>query len=42
MGLGGGKPFKPWFSTFLMLQPFNIGLNVVVTPNHKIIFIAIL
>lgn len=25
------------FSTFPTLQPFNIILHVVVTPNHKII-----
>ena len=26
-----------WFSTFLMLRPFNAAPHVVVTPNHKII-----
>jgi hypothetical protein len=30
-----------WLSTFLMLQPFNMVLHIVVTHNHKIIFIAI-
>jgi hypothetical protein len=30
---------EQWFSTFLMQQPFNTP-HVVVTPNHKIIFIA--
>lgn len=29
-----------WVSTFLMLTPFNTLPHVVVTPNHKIIFIA--
>jgi hypothetical protein len=31
-----------WFSTFLMLQPFNTVPRVVVTPDYKIIFAAIL
>nr|KAF6314743.1 hypothetical protein mMyoMyo1_008546 [Myotis myotis] len=29
-----------WFSTFLMPRPFNAVPHVVVTPNHKIIFVA--
>ena len=29
-----------WFSTFLMLPPFNI-VHIVVTSNHKIIFYII-
>jgi hypothetical protein len=33
-------PLVQWFSTFLMLWPFNTVPHVVVTPNHKIIFIA--
>jgi len=28
---------EQWFSTFLMLQSFNIITHVVVTPNHEII-----
>jgi hypothetical protein len=31
-----------WFSTFLMLWPFNTVPHVVVAPNHKIILVAIL
>jgi hypothetical protein len=34
---------KQWFSTSLVLQPFNTVPHVVVTtlpPNHKIIFVA--
>jgi hypothetical protein len=33
---------EQWFSTFLMLQPFNIVPHGVLTtlPNHKIIFVA--
>jgi hypothetical protein len=31
------KSLKEWFSTFLMLWPFNTVLHVVVTSNHKII-----
>jgi hypothetical protein len=31
-----------WFSTFLMLGPFNIVLHVVLTPNYKIIFFLLL
>ena len=30
------------WSTFLLLQPFNTGHHVVLTPEHKIIFIATL
>jgi hypothetical protein len=33
-------PPEQWFSTFLMLQPFNRIPHVVVTPNHKIVFAA--
>ena len=29
-----------WFSTSLMLQPINVVSHVVVTLNHKIIFVA--
>ena len=32
---------KQWFSAFPMLRPFNTVPHVVVTPNHKIIFIVI-
>jgi hypothetical protein len=34
--------FKQWFSTFLMLCPFNTAPHVVVTPppSQKIIFVA--
>ena len=36
--------FRPdtnrWFSTFRMLRPFNTVPHVVVTPNHKINFLA--
>ena len=28
---------KQWFSTFLMLQPFNTVIHIMVSPNHKII-----
>jgi hypothetical protein len=35
----GGQSLNQWFSTFLMLQPFHTVPHVV-TPNHKIIFIA--
>ena len=28
---------EQWFSTFLMLRPFNTVPHVVVTSNHKII-----
>lgn len=30
-----------WVSAFLMLRPFNTAPHVVVTPKHKIIFVAI-
>ena len=30
---------KQWFSTFLILEPFNIDTHAVVTPNHQIIII---
>ena len=30
---------EQWFSTFLMLQPFNTVPHVVVTPNHTIILL---
>ncbi len=33
-------PVDQWFSTFLMPRPFNTVPHVVVTPNHKIIFVA--
>ena len=35
---------QQWFSTFLMLEPFNTVPHVVVTlpPSHKIIFVATL
>jgi hypothetical protein len=29
-----------WLPTFLVLQPFNMVPHVVVTPSHKVIFIA--
>jgi hypothetical protein len=32
---------QQWFSTFLILQPFNTA-RVMVTPNQKIIFVATL
>ena len=32
------KPLGQWFSTFLMLRPFNMVPHVVVTPNYKINF----
>ena len=35
-----GHPLEWWFSTFLMLSPFNIIPRVVVTHNLKLIFIA--
>jgi hypothetical protein len=31
---------QQWLSTFLRLPPFHTVSQVVVTPNHKIIFIA--
>jgi len=31
------NPLHQWFSTFLMLWPFNTGAHVIVTSNHKII-----
>ena len=34
------ESLEQWFSTFLMLWPFNTVPHVVVTPNHKIIFVA--
>jgi hypothetical protein len=30
-------PVEQWFSTFLIVQPFNSVFHVVVTPSHKII-----
>lgn len=33
----GLSPSSEWFSTFLLLPPFNIVPPVAVTPNHKII-----
>lgn len=30
-----------WFSTFLKMCTFNIVSHVVVTPNNKVIFVAI-
>lgn len=30
-------PLEQWFSTLLILQPFNMVPHVVGTPNHKII-----
>jgi hypothetical protein len=30
-----------WFSTFLMLQAFNIFPHVVVNPNHKLILLLL-
>ena len=33
--------FEQWFSTFLMLQPFNMVPHVVVTPTHKIILLLL-
>lgn len=29
-----------WFSTILMLWPFNTVIHVVLTPNYETIFIA--
>lgn len=29
-----------WLSTFPMLQPFNTGLHIAVTPRHTIIFVT--
>lgn len=29
-----------WFSVFLMLSPFNIVPHIVVTPSHKITYVA--
>jgi hypothetical protein len=34
-------PEKQWFSTFLMLGPFNTAPHVVVNPNHKIILLLL-
>lgn len=31
---------EQWFSTFLVLQPLNTVPHVVVTHNHKIVFVA--
>ena len=31
---------QQWFSTFLMMRPFNTVPHVVATPNHQIIFLA--
>ena len=36
----GFESVKQWFSTFLMLQPFNTVPRVVVTPNQNVVFIA--
>jgi hypothetical protein len=36
----GFSVLEQWFSTFLMLLPFNTVPHVVLIPNHKIIFIA--
>ena len=30
-----------WFSTFLLLKPFNTVPHVVVTPNHNIISVPL-
>ena len=35
--LGKLQFLTQWFSTFLVLQPFNTVSHVVVTPNHNII-----
>jgi hypothetical protein len=37
-----GFPGEQQLSTFLMLQPFNTVLHLVVTTNHQIIFVAAL
>ena len=34
-------PVEQWFSTFLILRPFNTVPHLVVTPNHKIILLLI-
>ena len=34
------KALEQQLPTFLMLQPFNTAPHVVVTPNHKITFVA--
>lgn len=33
---------EQWFSTFLVLRPFNTVSRIVVTPNHNVIFIPTL
>lgn len=39
--LGREEALNHWFSTFLILQPFNIvSSHIVVTPIHKIILVA--
>ena len=35
--LSHSDPLEQWFSTFLMLRPFNTVPHVVVTPNHEVI-----
>ena len=39
--LSGLEIRSGWFSTFLMLWPFNIVPPVAVTPNHKIILLRL-
>jgi hypothetical protein len=34
------KSLEQWFSTFLMLQPFNTVPHAVMTPNGNITFVA--
>ena len=41
---GYGDPMfhlRPWFSDFLMLQPFNTVPQIMVTPNCKIILLLL-
>ena len=38
----GFKGVVQWFSTFLMLGSFNTVPHVVMTLNHKIVFVATL
>lgn len=36
------QPLDQWFSTSLMLGPFNIAPHVVVSPNHKVISLLLI
>lgn len=37
----GQDPLRPWFSTLLMLRPFDTMSYVVLTSSHKIILLLL-